>query len=701
MEEDYRLKNIHSIQNEKVAQKSLDFLYQSPLSQVNVIIEWLCNQLKFRIKENRTPQRKVLFNELNLPSNILNIIQKGDDFYNNLINTEEWISKDSTDLINEKPFTYSLTRVYNQIWGIQNEHKSIELSIYNALQKYLIELLGESVAHDSEYNTIEIWENIHITTYSFDGFYNRWLNNIDVNLIIFNLNNLIYISSKIQLHDLASFMDYRREKEKHTQAYLEKLKNLESKSDWEFVRESTKDSDLLNFEDNLYLKENLILRTSLKNWIKWVDNLKFSVLQDHAFYSIKNLDSFREIISAIISEKSNLKTKSERLLLIALKKWFRLLENITSNLFYLKSGEWSGNFPRMEGKEDIIKQAENDYTDWTNNLLEEQCTTIFELIFKTAPVYDSIYFQGVFEWINSYTRQNYLNKKYPEPDLKTLEIVTGKFQSLLCADIQNKDTIIDCIEQTKLSWQFLESFLGIFMVDENDESFKEKLFLKYLSFIESSNFKWNISNEYNNETLDQACYFAYVISKQSNPFETWGKLYQEYKCWHEGWNYNVFSSKNKTNIENYLLTVGVCLSYTFYKNNEQIEAKSTFEKILNILFSQYRVSGKYKLTEYTVPLRFLSHTKAYFCSQEIDDFVAQLSLKIDEIKDLLPIYYEICFVLKEQQKQLNETANNHILSDIANNFWMLEIRYKDNTQKQQLQYFSELKKEINNFLNAI
>ena len=698
MKEDNRLKDINRIQNEKYAQRISDFLCQNPLSQINVIIEWLSNQLKLRIKENGTPQNKMLFNDLKLSPVILNIIQEGDDFYSSLLNIEEWISKDSTDLINEKPFTYSLTRVYNQIWGIQNEHKSVELSIYNALQKHLFELVGKSVAHDSEYNTIDIWENIYITTYSFDGFYNKWLNNIDVNLIKSNLSNLIHIPSKTQLHDLASFMDYRKEKGKYTHAYLEKLEKLESKSDWEFIRESTRDSDLLSFEDNLYFKENLILRTSLNNWIKWVDNLEFPVLQDHAFYSIKNLDSFREIISLILLEKSNLKTESKKLLLITLKKWFWLLENITSNLFYLKGGEWSRNYPKMEGKEDIIKQAENDYTDWTNKLLEEQCTTIFELIFKTTPVSDSIYFQGVFEWINSYTKQNYLNKKYPEPDLKTLEIVTGKFQSLLCADIQNKNTIIDCIEQTNLSWQFLESFLGIFMTDESDEQFKEKLLLKYLSFLESPNFKWNISNEYNNETLDKAYYFAYVISKQSNPFETWEKLYQEYKCWHEGWNYNVFSSKNKTNIENYLLTVGVCLSYTFYKNNEQIEAKSTFEKILNILFSQYRVSSKYKLMAYTVPLRFLSHTKAYFCSQEIDDFATQLSIKLDDIEDLLPLYYEICIVLKEQQRKLNETTKGLILSQITNDFWMLEIRYKENTLKNRHLYFSELKKEINTFL---
>jgi len=543
MKEDNRLKDINKIQNEKFAQKFSDYFYQNPLSQINVIIEWLCNQLKLRIKEKSTPQKKVLFNELNLSSNIINIIQTGDDFYSSILNTEEWIPKSSANLINKNPFTYSLARLYNEIWEIQNEYKSTELSIYNALQKYLIELMGESVAHDSEYNTIEVWENIYNKTYSLDGFYNKWLNNIDVNLIISNINDLIHIPSKSQLHDLGLFMDYIREKEKYTQAYLEKLENLESKSDWEFIRESTKGSDLLSFEDNLYLKENLILRTNLRNWLRWVDNLKFPVLQDHAFYSIKNLDSFREIISLILSEKSNLKTKSEKLLLIALKKWLKLLKNITSNLFYLKAGEWRGNYPEMEEKEGIIKQAEVDYADWTNKLLEDQSTAVFKLIFKTTPLSDSIYFQGVFEWINSYTRQNYLNKKYPEPDLKTLEIVKGKFQSLLNADAQNKNTIIDSIEQAKLSWQFLESFLEIFTNEENDNSFKEKLFLKYISFIESLNFKWNTSNEYNDEVLNQAYYFSYIISKRGNVWETWEKLYQEYKCWHEGWNYNVFSSK--------------------------------------------------------------------------------------------------------------------------------------------------------------
>ena len=203
---------------------------------------------------------------MELPQNILNVIKEGDYFYNNLLNTKEWVSKDSTDLINKNPFTYSLTKVYNEIWGIRNENKSVELGIYNALQKYLFERVGESIAHEAEYNTIEVWENIYITTYDFDGFYNKWLYNIDINLITSNLNELINIPSKVQLHELATFMDYRREKEEYTQAYLEKLKNLEQKSDWEFIREATRSSDLLSLEENLYLKEELETTNRLRQW---------------------------------------------------------------------------------------------------------------------------------------------------------------------------------------------------------------------------------------------------------------------------------------------------------------------------------------------------------------------------------------------------------------------------------------------------
>lgn len=101
----------------------------------------------------------------------------------------------------------------------------------------------------------------------------------------------------------------------------------------------------------------------------------------------------------------------------------------------------------------------------------------------------------------------------------------------------------------------------------------------------------------------------------------------------------------------YHLFFFVCLSYSYYKDKKQTEADLIFENILNILLSQYRVSSTHKLTDYTIPFRFLSHTKAYYSSHEIDDFIAKLNIKLDDIEDLLTSFYEICTVLKDQQKK--------------------------------------------------
>jgi len=691
MVKDQRIKDYHDLVKDLDNEHYNSLFSTHPFSKMGLIITFITNQLnkKFTSKES---DPKILFEKATDENDLSEVLKEGDVFYCSLFESENIISENNKDLIKSNPLNVAINRIYNSIWDMSNVSESHSLIIYSELEKYLEQLLGKSIAVYTRYPKFSDWLKIYHITYGLWGFYNNWISNIDKKLIESNISELLFIGPSDQLHELADLIGYRREKGKASEAYENNLQALSDKSDWDFIREATDKSDMLSLNDDLGLKENLLLRIDIKSWLIWVDNLKWPILQDHAFYSIQDLATIEQIIALVVQEEPKLKTKSQYLLLIVLQNYYELLEKITSNLYHLKEGQWDLYDKKV--RQDIIDESIILFDKWIASELEASCMRVFQLIFGSKPVSESKHFIGIFEWINNYSKQNYLDKRYSEPGLKTLKIINDVFENILILDPNSKIRITSEIVLEKINWQIFEKLITLFQSDETDGLFRDSLYNTYIQYIESDHFNWNGQVTYNDVVINQACYLSYLMTKSPAPLNAWHSLFNQFKCWHEGWitvnNYDYKVRRKET----YVLMVGACLAYSYYSQGKKTEAKKAFNEVLEIVLSQYRVASSHNSNDYEIVLRLLSHTIAQYSPIEVDSFIKLIDEKCDDLELFLVVTYEISLLVEKSSLKLSTTSVSIIKNQIYTHFWKIEKRYSDNALKHMLKYFSTLKEEI-------
>ncbi|MEP1891831.1 MAG: hypothetical protein ABJJ14_09180, partial [Cyclobacteriaceae bacterium] len=339
LRKDPRLKDNHIILNEKIIEPYGKLFSDNSFSDMERVAIWLKEQLKQIVRSEQST--KILFEEINLPDEVHKGIEQGNEFYSTLFDQDEWIPEKSGDLKINNPFSFAIERIYNTLYEIQNISRSPELTIYAELQKHIETVLGEIVARDESLNNVQAWLKLDSATEELGGFYQAWVQGIEISKLLRAVNDLIFIPTGSRLHDLATSMDYRGNQEKWSIDYEHKLSTLNKKSDWEYIRRATKGSDLFSFEDTLRHKQNLVFRCGINFWVQWLDNLKWPTLQDHAFLFIERIDLYEQILQIIVNEKSPPKTKPNHLLLIVLKNYYKCLEKISMTLFHLKEGKWN------------------------------------------------------------------------------------------------------------------------------------------------------------------------------------------------------------------------------------------------------------------------------------------------------------------------------------------------------------------------
>ncbi len=691
MIDDQRIKHYSRLIKEKQDEGYRDLFEDNPFCEINLIITWLSEQIKNKIRsEEDIP--KIIFENFQFPISLSEALRNGNVFYSQLFDDKKWIPENSVDLIVDKPFTDTVKRLYNDVWQIQNSSSYQNLVIYSELRNHLEYLISYRIGKDETLNSISNWYSVRNITFGFHSFYQTWISAIDIKAIHQKKNELIFIDSGKKLHELARIMGINFEREKHSNAYATNLRELVKKSDWEYVRISTDKSDLLSLNEDIDFKGDLLLLVDIKNWLVWLDNLHWPILQDHTFYGVNSLDVFEEIISLIVSDDLGLKTKSEYLLLSALNHYQRFLCNVTNNLYFNQGDEW--NHYEKETEKEIRTNAKKLYSLWIDTELESSYNKVFNLIFKNLPVSNSKYFNGVFEWINSYSSQPFTDKRGYEPTLKTIIKLNETFQALLNQDDVNRLDIIEAVPIEKLNWQFFDKFIGMFENAQTDISFGDTLYSKYMDYIGSDFFQWNLELKFDNVFIKQVCNLSYIISKDRNSETKWQEMYSKFKCWHEGWSTENRWDYKRRRKETFTLMVGSCISYFYFEDGDKSRANKLFSDLESITISQSRIDNSNDGDDYSIVLRLLARTIADSNPSKGDVFAIILTRKLDSEKNYLIVIFELCSALKDNKINLNKSVWESVKNRVMDNFWIIEKMYDNYALKNQLNHYVRIKKEL-------
>ncbi|TDO96072.1 hypothetical protein [Flavobacterium sp. 245] len=688
---DQRIKNYHDLLHDLENERDKSLFSKHQYAKINEVINFLKNELEKKITSKESDP-KILFEKSIDGCIISDLLTQGDDFYCLVFESEKLIEESNQDLQKSNPLTIAVNELYNSIWDMSNSSESSVLAVYGKLKKRIEQLLAKAIASESHYCTFTDWIKIIDSTDGMWGSYNEWISNIAPKLIANNIDELLFIAPSLQLHELAESAGHLNEKEKVSKAYENRLTTVADKSDWEFIKTVTDQSGLFLLNEDLRLKEDLLLRFELKSWLLWVDNLKWPILQDNAFYSIQDLVSMEEVIALLLQKDVKFNTKSEYLLLIALQNYYRLIEKITLNLYDLKEGQWHYNDTII--KQTIVDASINAFDKWITLELEESCKRLFELIFEGKPVSESKKFTGVFEWINSYSKQQYGNNKYSELRLKFLNVLNESFEKLLIQDSGIKIKFTKEITIEKINWQVFEKLIKVFENEKSDSLFGDFLYEKYAQYIESDNFTWNIELLYNDVFINQAYHLSYLMTKLPDTMKRWSGLFKQFKCWSEGWdtanNYD-YKARRK---EIFVLMAGVCLSYSYYQQKNSKKAKEVFDEISEIVISQYRTASSYHSVDYKVVMKLLAHVLGHFSPADADSFVALLDKKCDDIQFFLAVVYEITVFIPKETLTLDALSKRLIKDQIDKNFWKIEYGNSEFALKGKLAEFSNLKNEV-------
>ncbi|MEM6844623.1 MAG: hypothetical protein AAF632_20570 [Bacteroidota bacterium] len=690
MEKDERLKNSSDYEKEIIDNQYKSLFAKNPFSRNETLIIWLGGQLKEHISRGGNDDQ-IRFEDLSFTPEMSTALKEGNSFYTELFDQDDWVPEGATDKRSKTPFSDAIERLYNNLWHLPNDETRNELTIYSELEHYIEAELGKYVAKESSLNNLEGWNSIQYTTDGLWDFYKSWTVSIDKSIILSLEHDLIDIEPDTPLHELVSLMERRHDKEAASSNYAAKLVKLKDESHWVYVRESTSDSDYITLHDHHGLRGELLLRIGLEPWLKWVDGLQLPIVQDHTFFFTRRVDWLEQSISLIVNEEVSLKTSREHLLLIALKNYGNLIINISDNLSHLKEGEW--NYRENEEAQNIIDKAQQQYKDWVGHELKDSCNQIFNAIFGLEPISESRYFKGVFEWINSLSKENYSGKQKPKPSLDCLTILNEEFQQKLNLDTANKVTIAHCLPMKKMSWQVFEKLVRILEHDKSDAAFRQVLYDTYLSYLKSNHFRWKMSFE--DLFINQACSFSYVIQQLTNPLNTWASVFVNFRYLHEGWLASADSGHEAKSKEAFVLMAGACLSYSYYKEGDSINGQSVFAQVLGNTITQYRNDFSISKIGYQIVLQLLAHTLGKFDYSKADAFAQSIVDKIDSEEAFLVILHTLTVELSSHSRSLSSAIKTNIEQRTNIRFWILEERYKKGIDsKAKLKYYSELQDAI-------
>ena len=691
MKTDERLKSNWDLSQEQDRAKFSQLFAKNSFKDTRFVVSWLCKQLKNRIGWGIEKKRPML-DEIEKCKGLSEALDQGNNFYTTIFDQDSWIHESNQDKKDDHPFSKTVARIYDSIWCIQSENHDSSLIIYDELNTHIETEFGNMMSNENSFQDFPAWLRVEEATYDLHAFRKSWIASIELQKIEDQVDDIIHWLKVKPLHELANFMERHLEKEKKSSEYEQLIIKNSSESPLKFIHETIRESGYISFLEPVSLSESLFRRLDSPLFIRWLDALKWPVLQDHALYFVQSPENLVELISIVVDTEQKLETKKDHLLLMLLMNYFKVVEKITDNLLNLKNGEWS--YQKTKWDLQVVDSAEKQYQAWLDNELKNSFTRLVDLVIGKGVFTESSYFTSVFAWINSLSKSAYENRRNPGPLLQNLDTINSVFQEKLNQDVENKAKILLTLPTEKLNWQAFDKFIGILENGESDQEFLEELFSIYQKYLKCDKFSW--TTKYHDIYINQAIGLSYVVSLLTNPLEALQKMIQEFQVSYEGWQVVTSPEYKSVQKEVYIYMVGVGLAYTFYKQNDVTQGDSVFDCIFQQVTQQHRTSDLgFSEDRYVVVLQMLGHTTGKFSEAKSNELGQNLVQLIDNEESFLKATVILVTTISNQSFNLSNETKEVIKDRIEQKFWILEEKFKDEPSLgHKFKYLKECKDNI-------
>lgn len=206
-----------------------------------------------------------------------------------------------------------------------------------------------------------------------------------------------------KLADAARLYFGFKDNSKAAKNYITNLKKIEKKSAFAFIKDATHHSDELHLKRTTTLYKRLAKRLGVTDFLLFVDNLKYPILQANAFLFISDITAYNELVK-LICTNLKLRTSKTRLLLILLEEYFDFISRTCNDLHgFIKQSQ---SYRQTSERNALRRQAKVEYKRSIEQLIPKSFDALLDLIFPPAALASSSYFLPFFEWINSHTKSN-------------------------------------------------------------------------------------------------------------------------------------------------------------------------------------------------------------------------------------------------------------------------------------------------------
>ncbi|MCW3467651.1 hypothetical protein [Chitinophaga nivalis] len=406
--------------------------------------------------------------------------------------------------------------------------------------------------------------------------------------------------------------------------------------EWALLKRMQVISQHLTFSEEFSLKGYVLRERNVAMWIQYWDNLRHPILQAAALNAIKTDEKIRDILSALISGKKDLKTPPSELALLLLDKFFHLLRYSWQMLTQYEQDSSGSASEIFKEKNELMQSRRLALQEWKvyKPVLGREIVTLIKEV--ASPIY-------IADWLFEQRPESNGHPAYAAHCNIELEFFRTLLKPLI-ASIPVTDQI-ELLEK-KFSFYRVKFITGLLDgINDTDEN-KKRLLEILKQHLKADKYIWlGVFDERATENLNIT---ANVIVLLSDPRKQYQSLLDEYCTNFEGWNVQTENFGSAAARESFLYAATIPYFERGIGETSVDEDILFFKEVLDKIIRQNRFSGNIKY--YTPVIARMAYTAEILGVQEVYDAV--VITKVDSLFEVLEMLQERTGSISEGNKDL-------------------------------------------------
>lgn len=609
-------------------------------------------------------------------------LERGNSYYVNLLRNNHVLTNENSELESLTPLTDTIKEIIS-IFNNQHQNKGGKHFIYIVLYRLLLAEIGKQIAYDEDVVTYDQWSAFYTKDFFNNEMFRGWINNIPSHHLDRAQVEIFANLESGKLEDMAYLKRPSNENTRACESYVKLLSQISDQKAFHYITDAIHNSDYIELKDGNSIDNELVFKTGLNNWLNYIDQSQYPIIQNHLLLSIKEPEEFKDLI-LLVCQKDNLMTDKTRLITQLLIEYYDYLDRNLADLKLYKAENITGDSSKQQS---VIYEANTLYNYWLDVLILESFRVIFELL-TTIPESQGDLLHNIFLWVNSHD-EIFINK-----DLKSRALLIQTIKDQFMKAVTNSNTeiklLIDPLTDSELNWNILGSMVEM-LETKNSTELRDNIFIKYTSFIQSNQLFYHSGINANINVLIKSAYsFSKLVMTFDSPLDKWLEMHYENKAYYNGWITNQHND-DVSSREGFLLTAGIGIASAYYACKQKEKGANSLLQISGTLVQQIMQKCETLSNEYVIPVLFLGSTINKNYSKDLLPLILDFTCHLDSLEQVLILWSEInTFPDDKEFYGAVEKAKERINEE----FWAIEIRYDNTRRKHELSPYIKIKNKI-------